>query len=193
LTSVKIFLSHAHADREEARWLVAELRRELSVQGHNDVEIFSTSEPENRFPEEIVSLGDDWEKVGVQHARDLREYLLRAIADATVYLLLLTQNNMHQSGPWIRLEISEATKLAREQGFAFIPCLRGVGYEALREIQRAQPGKKWEEIQVGAPPADELNIDEWQAGLIEGPAEIRKLAEAIIHHSRRPTEPHEIG
>ena len=142
-----------------------------------DVEIFSTSESEFRFTDlaEALRAGDDWQQSSQQHSSELREYLSRAITDSSAYLLLLTTNSVRKSGPWIRFEIHAATRLARERQIPFVPCLRGVGYDALMQIRSARPGSKWEETDVGAPPAEQLRIEEWQAAPVDTAEQLEKL------------------
>jgi hypothetical protein len=176
---MKIFLSHAHIDEKAALWLAGELRGGLAREGHQ-VDVFCTSEPEARYPslDEIVKPGELWEPRAEQHVRELREYLKRAIADASAYALLLTRASMRM-GPWIRLEIHEATAEAQRRGIPFVPCLYEVGYEGLGEIRFARAGKRWEESQVGAPSAEQLRVEEWQAARVDSPDELEQLIQSL--------------
>jgi hypothetical protein len=146
----KIFLSHAHQDAAEAHWLAKAVQDGLAFEGLS-VEIFSTSEPHYRFlgPSAEIAAGDDLRDQVRRYSDALRAYLDEQIADSAAYLLVVTPHTAETSRPWIRWEIQEASKIARQRGLPFAPCLLGVEWEALRTMASAQGGTAWEEAEIG--------------------------------------------
>jgi antiphage defense system Thoeris ThsB-like protein len=131
--SALIFLSHWGEDASQAVWLASQLERRLDRLGTTSVHVFVTSDPADRFKElrDTAAPGEDWRSRHESWAQELRQYLSERLDQAAAYLLLVTQQSVTRNSAWVRWEIQEGTNLARARGIAFVPCLLGVGFNAL--------------------------------------------------------------
>jgi hypothetical protein len=155
--SALIFLSHWGEDGSQAVWLASHLERRSDSLGTRSVHVFVTSDPADRFKElrDTFAFGEDW-------ASRTRGLGTRASA-------------IPFRAP--RWEIHEGTNLARTRGIAFVPCLLGVGFNALWDASQLLLSV-WQQrelgpIEFGAPEA------EFQALTLEGPESLTRLTEVL--------------
>jgi hypothetical protein len=175
----RVFLSHWREDADEANWLGAELLMRLESSGMT-TEVFWTSRPEYRFHdfEEVVRPRDDWRVRHEAYVDELRTYLERHLATAWAYLLLLTPRSTARLSPWVRWEIQEGTELSRERQIPFVPCLLGVGFEALNPQTSAPSGSPWTEFEVGDLKPDHPE-PEFQAVRVDEADGLERVADAL--------------
>jgi hypothetical protein len=170
-----IFVSHWGEDSTEANWLADELCRALAA---FDVNVFSTSAPANRFEAFDPDLGSGFEVAFRAYADELRTYLYDQLEAAVGYLLLLTQRSLERNSVWVRWEIRHGTQFARERGIPFIPCLLGVGYDALvRDAAGAL--SEWQQLEVGGGNAGTHPEAEFQAVLMDSPDGLVRVTSAL--------------
>jgi Thoeris protein ThsB, TIR-like domain len=172
-----VFLSHWHEDQAEANWLAEELRKRLQP-GGPEIEIFSTSDPAHRFEAFDPAPGTAWQPVLEAWAEDLRAFLQEHLEGAGVYLLLLTQSSVRRNSAWVRWEIRHATQRASELGVPFIPCLLGVGYEALWS-DTARRSSEWQRLEVGEDDSDPHPEAEFQAVDLSAADGLTRLAGTV--------------
>jgi hypothetical protein len=187
----KIFLSHAHVDAKQARWLAKELRHRFGME-FVEVEIFSTSDSKYRFrsPLEAFTAGQSLAESLRRCGDELRNYLYENMSESVAYLLLLTPRSTSVSHAWVRWEISEAGRLAAERRKLFVPCLLGVEWKALQAIATAPAGSKWGEFEVGVPvPDSALHPEHFQAINLDEPKALDRLTEALILRLRQDVPP----
>ncbi len=122
----QIFLSHAGEDHKEAKKLAKRLEKALRTKGHNNIEVFNTSETEHRFKDlhEILKSGDLFRQKAYEWSRELRKYLKKNILYSKAYLLLVTRNSAQKKSEWIKFEIEVAKKVSGKRDF-FFPCIIG--------------------------------------------------------------------
>lgn len=177
--SALIFLSHWGEDASEAVWLASQLERRLDILGTRSVHVFVTSDPADRFKElrDTFATGVDWGSRHEGWAQELRQYLSERLDQAAAYLLLVTQQSMSRNSAWVRLEIQEGTKLARRRDMAFVPCLLGVGFNALWDTPQL-PLSAWQQREVG-PIESGAPESEFQGLTLEGPESLTQLTEVL--------------
>jgi hypothetical protein len=175
-----IFLSHQSANGAAALRLARDLEGRFERNGTIDVRVFVTADPAYRFRDllEVLEEGDDWKLQLRAWANQLREYLTEHLEGAVAYLLLLTDHSMRRDSAWVRWEIQEATKIARERHIPFIPCLLGVGFEALRERPMSRLSL-WQLAEVGDLETGNPEI-EFQGIRIDDEAAIGRLADSLF-------------
>jgi antiphage defense system Thoeris ThsB-like protein len=145
----QVFLSHQHDDGAEARRLSREIEQRLKVWAI-EAHVFATSRPADRFQdfEDLARPADNWALLHEAWANELRSYLRAQLGSASAYLLLLTRSRYARDSPWVRWEIQEGSRLARERRMPFVPCLLGVGFEAL-EGRATSASSPWTRREVG--------------------------------------------
>ena len=150
--------------------------------GTRSVHVFVTSDPADRFKElrDTFASGEDWGSRHEGWAQELRQYLSERLDQAAAYLLLVTQQSATRNSAWVRWEIQEGTELARRRDMAFVPCLLGVGFNALWDASQL-PLSVWQQCEVGpiefgAPEA------EFQGLTLAGPESLTQLTEVL--HTR---------
>ena len=130
----RIFLSHAHSDGDDARWLEHELRGRVGVQTKRRIEVFRTSEHRWTFtPSEQTDV--DVGAAVRRYQDEFRAYLLEHLARSAAYLLLVTSRSLNRE--WINWEIAEAAHLADEHQLLFVTCLLHVETSVLLDMKRA--------------------------------------------------------
>jgi antiphage defense system Thoeris ThsB-like protein len=182
-----VFLSHWHEDGDEASWLAAELRHRLHSLEGVDIEVFATSTPAHRFEDFNPTGGALWQPLYEAWVEDLRAFLTEALDGAGAYLLLLTRSSMTRHSAWVRWEIRHATQRAKERGIAFIPCLLGVGYDALQS-DAAGRSSEWQRLEVGKDDDGPHPEAEFQAIDLKAADGLTRLVEALEHSLRIQTD-----
>ncbi len=184
----RIFLSHAHSDGDDARWLADELRGRVGVQTGRSIELFRTSEPRWTFTQSEQS-DDDLRAMVRRYQDELRAYLLEHLARSAACLLLVTSGSIDRR--WINWEIEEATRLADERQILFVICLLRVEASVLLDMKRAWKTRRemkesgvslWEHVRDAPPHAAEAHLENTvllhEAGGLDRLAD--KLARALI-------------
>jgi hypothetical protein len=93
-------------------------------------------------------------------------------------VVLLTRQSTRRTSWWVRWEIQEGARLAKERDLAFIPCLLGVGYEALQtDVTRRQ--STWQQWEIGADVAPGHPEAEFQAIRLDEGDGLARLAQAV--------------
>jgi len=128
---IQIFLSHSNGDRDLAAEIAYTIEYRLAF-WELDVDVFNTSEPEDRFNDfdKIIQAGvfrkDDVE----EYEAELMDYLRTNLVKSTVYLLLATRQSLKNSRRWMAFEIALAHEEAGRRNLVFIPCLAGGAHAA---------------------------------------------------------------
>ena len=179
----RIFLSHAHSDSDDARWLEHELRGRVGVQTRRRIELFRTSEPQYTFTPSRRSDGDVRAMVR-RYQEELRAYLLEHMAQSAACLLLVTSGSIDRE--WINWEIEEATRLADEHKILFVPCLLRVETSVLLDMKQAWKAKRemkqsgvslWERVRDVPPEAAEAHLE--NAVLLHEDGGLDRLADKL--------------
>jgi hypothetical protein len=187
VSSVKIFLSHAHADAADALRLADRLRNRLQ-QNSRDVHIFCTSQAQDRLPysspSERLAQGLEVRETEVRAAAEkLRDYLRENMVTSQAYLVLVTPRSLQKSGPWVRWEMFEAQEMAKNQALRFIPCLLDVPFRALWSMLTAPSSSDWARLETGDIPAEALQPHNFQGVDVSSPEGLEELALRIEHRS----------
>ena len=108
-----------------------------------------TSSPGDRFPDKAEPQAiDDWVEA-------LRDYLQTHLAAASACILLITERSLARGSGAVAWEIQEGTRLARQGGVRFIPCMLGVSVQTWERHRRSVYGglqqSEFGPVEGGAP------------------------------------------
>jgi hypothetical protein len=179
-----VFLSHWGEDADQADWLAVALQARLRRAMTTPVDVFNTSRPEYRFDDPDLLPGDDWRKVYEAYVHDLRAYLEEHLAHASASLLLLTPTSARRDSAWVRWEIQESARMAKQREILFVPCLLGVGYEALN-LDPGRGRSDWQQREVGDLEPEPPRASEFQALRLDGADRLERLADVLVSSLRR--------